>query len=272
MRRFAALWFMSAIVGCTSAPPRSTPAADEAAPAPAAPPSEPTAPREPVEAPVAPPPAAPPPAAATTPSLTPAAPASGRAADTRVEILANGSFYRSSANDRPPWDQVEVTPVFGFLKQPRKGSPVTGLPVDVVGPPLALKITRTERRAESEPTWWEVDLEPVTAREYFDLAAPPDAAPAFLGRVAVLYPALPEAVLLDPASIDPKDLPERLAPRAIAFAVDSSGDRRPDGIEASFCCEDETKSATLDACEYTCSRTFLRRRGAWVQVYYSQPE
>jgi hypothetical protein len=206
------------------------------------------------------------------PKLTPAAPAKGRPIDTKLEVLATAIVYRSSENQRSPWKTVEITNVFGFKKKPTKGKPVTVLPAEVAAPPLELRITALKERKEDRPYWWEVELEPVVAQEYFVLAPPAGTSGQFLGRVAVLYPAIPGAVLVDPSGVDAADIPKGVARKTIVLAVDSTGDRRPDGIEASFCCDDETKSAETDPCDYTCSRTFLRRRGKWLQVDYSQPQ
>jgi len=206
------------------------------------------------------------------PELTAAAKTKGKATDSRIRTLGTGVIFRDSETRLPPWKSVTVTNVFGFKKEPKIGAKVTILPSQVDGAPFELRVTTTKKRDEDTPVWWEVELEPIGERAYFDAIQPKGYGAAFLGRVAVLDPAIPTARLLEPTSIGAKDLPAKLDAVVIVLAVDSTGDRLPDGIEASFCCEDESKPADTASCDYTCSRTFIRRAGKWVQVEYSQPQ
>lgn len=203
-------------------------------------------------------------AVALAPTHAPAGEASGTAKNTRIKTLASGVFYRESSNRLPPWDSVEVTNVFGFMERPKK-SALTILPIDVTYAPFDLKVVSFTQRKETTPYWWEVELEKVTDKQLHTI-------PMRLGRVAVLYPAQSDAKLLSPASIPIADLPKGMAPVTVMFAVDSNGDDRPDAIEQSFCCDNESESGDSGNCDYNCSKTYLRQRGKWKMVNSSQPE
>lgn len=209
-------------------------------------------------------------AVAVAPTLGRAVSASGAALNTRLKTLASGEFYRASVNRLPPWDSVEVANVFGFLKNPGK-STLTVLPIDVSHRPFNLKIVSLTKRTEEKPYWWEVELQKVSDKDLYSMPSPQNLSPTSLGRVAVLYPAQKNAKLLAPASIPIADLPKGIAPATVIFAVDSRGDNRPDAIEQSFCCENESLSGLLGSCDYNCSRTYLRLSGKWKMVNFSQP-
>ncbi|HYO91386.1 MAG TPA: hypothetical protein VEQ40_07105, partial [Pyrinomonadaceae bacterium] len=133
------------------------------------------------------------PPAASTPAQTNAAPPAPSPAPEKtkrplgkpipmptIQTIGEGSVWRSSEQKDqhgihlPPWKKVEIANVFGFKKEPVVGSEVTVVPVGVDIAPFNLKIIETKRGAicgENDPPWWEVELEPVTQKEFFEISA-----------------------------------------------------------------------------------------------------
>jgi len=176
--------------------------------------------------------------------------------------------WRESKTDRPPWDQVTITELrFGF--RPKRGAAVTVLPDDPSLPTLELKIERiVGHRAVKEDdiqASWDAVLEPVTDRAYHDVEG---TTPTFPVGVVAVYPATPSARVLDPATLDPAQLPAGTPPGGVSLAVDVNGDGQPDTVERSICTDDPK---IADCGEATAWELQRRVEGAWTLVHRFDP-
>jgi hypothetical protein len=173
----------------------------------------------------------------------------------------------------PPWKEVKVANVFGFKRRPVLGSKVTVIPLGAGVPPLDLRIVKAVEKEdacdESLPNWWEVELEPIKLREFFDAEPLARRAAEFPFDVAVLYPAVKGARQIDKSRLVKSELPKGVALDTVTAALDLTDDGKPDVLFVEYCCGDEKRPA--DDCDYTCGKTYMKSGNSWKLVDTSAP-
>lgn len=190
------------------------------------------------------------------------------------ETIGTGTVFRTAVReggDSPPWKKVEVANVFGFKRRPTTGQEVTVVPLGVDLAPITLRILGSKRGYSegSQPAWWEVDLEPVTERSYFDYTPSAERNAGVPFEVAVLHPAVPQARAVPTSSLRRGDMPSGVPLAVVTGAVDLDADGAADVLLTSYCCDRPTKPAA--DCDYQCSSTYRKMNGAWKVVDTSKP-
>lgn len=197
----------------------------------------------------------------------------------RTQIIGEGVVWRISDNRRghgdyfPPWKEVHVTNIFGFKKRPGVGERVTVVPLDVDISPIDLRIIETKRGAtcgELDSTvWWEVELEPVRQKDFFEISSMPKRREEFPFDVGVVYPAVKSAYQIKRNRLTKEMLPKGVAINTVKGAIDLTNDGIPDVLLVQYCCGSPKKAA--EECDYTCGKTFKKVRGTWKLVDTSAP-
>lgn len=195
-----------------------------------------------------------------------------------IQTIGEGKVWRSSEQKDqhgiylPPWKKVEIANVFGFKKEPAVGSEVTVIPVGVDIAPFNLKIIETKRGAvcaQGEPPWWEVELEPVTRKEFFEIGALPGRSEEYPFDVGVIYPAVGSVYAVPKEQLKKEMLPPDIFVNTLTSAIDLTNDGTPDALVAEFCCREPSKQ--FPDCDYTCGKTYLKVKGTWKLVNESSP-
>lgn len=196
----------------------------------------------------------------------------------KIQTIGNGVVWRVSdnkdqhGNDLPPWKEVQITNIFGFKQAPTIGSRVTVVPIDVNAALIDLAIIKTTPRTDCEmsgpPTWWEVELEPVKQKEYFEITK--------AGRreevpfdVVIFYPTVKVARQLQRNELRKNSLPKGVYVNTVKAAIDLANDGIPDVVITAYCCLHPAKAD--DECDHTCGKIFQRIGNRWRLVNTSNP-
>ena len=176
-------------------------------------------------------------------------------------------------NFLPPWKEVEITNVYGFNKKPVVGENVTVIPLDVDINPLELRIVKAEKKEnpcdEQLPALWEVELEHINQKVFFNIPPRPKRAEQYPFDVIVIYPAIRFANQLRRASLSKNMLPNGVAINTVKAAIDLTDDGKPDVLVVDYCCGNPRKSA--ENCDYTCGKTFKKIGNTWKVIDTSAP-
>lgn len=196
-----------------------------------------------------------------------------------IQTVGRGVVWRISENKGdhgrflPPWKEIRIGNVFEFKRRPAIGDKVTVVPLIVDIQPLDLRILKAEEKEdacdESLPHWWEVELEPIKQKEFFEIAPILNRAAEFPFDVAIIYPAVKVARQMTKDQLTRAPLPKGVSPSTVKASIDLTGDRKPEVIIVEYCCG-RTKKPPVD-CDYTCSKTFKRLRNGWKLVETSAP-
>jgi hypothetical protein len=194
-----------------------------------------------------------------------------------IQTIAGGSVWRVSdtKNDNgrylPPWKEITI-PTLGFKRRPAVGDRVTVIPLDSGISPLDLRIIKTEKKEdacdERLPAYWEVELEPIKLKKFFDFEPNPDRAAEYPFDVVVIYPAVKVARQISKARLTKGVLPGGVSIDTTKAAIDLTNDGKPDVVVIEYCCEGTKK---IDECDYTCGKTFKKVRNSWKLIDTSTP-
>lgn len=196
----------------------------------------------------------------------------------QIQTVGDGKVLRISDNKDedgwflPPWKEVKITNLYGFKTKPVVGDRVTIIPLDVDIAPLELRIVKTEKREgcdEQSPPWWEVELELIKQKVFFDIAPRPKIAEQYPFDVCVIYPAVRFANQVRRASLSRTMLPTGIAIKTVKAAIDITDDGKPDVLVVDYCCGNPRKSA--EGCDYTCGKTFKKIGNTWKLIDTSTP-
>ena len=193
----------------------------------------------------------------------------------RIQTVGDAIVWRISDNKDehggylPPWKEVQITNIFGFRKKPVINSKVTIVPLDVDVAPMDLKITGIKEREACGSHWWDVELETVKAKLFFDTAALPNRTQEFPFDVGVIYPAVSSARQIRKGALRASMLPKGVSLNTVKGAIDLTGDGIPDALLVAYCCRDPQKPAR--ECDYSCSKTFRKMGNVWRLVNTSSP-
>ena len=186
----------------------------------------------------------------------------------QAQSISEGGIWRHSASkdDRAPWKQITIQGV-SFKTQPRVGNAVTVIALGSGIPPFELRILKAERKDnpcdESLPDFWEVELEALTQREFFDAPSPRERNPVYPFDVVVLYPAVKIARQIGKEQLNREMLPKGVSINTVKAAIDLNDDRKPDVVVVEYCCQAAQKPGE---CDYTCGKTFKKVRNLWKLV------
>lgn len=196
-----------------------------------------------------------------------------------IRTIGEGVIWRISENKDehgrylPPWKEIRITNIFEFKRKPAIGDKVTVIPLAADISPLDLRIIKAEKKEnacnERLPGWWEVELELITLKRFFDIEPITNRAAEFPFDVAVIYPAVTVARQIKKGQIMKGTLPKGVAINTVKAALDLTGGGKPDVVIVEYCCGDTKKPA--DECDLTCGKTFKRVRNSWKLVDTSAP-
>lgn len=197
-----------------------------------------------------------------------------------IQIIGEGRVWRTSDNkDKdgrfvPPWKDVVVTNISGFKKKPVVGEKVTVVPLDVDIAPLDLKIIKIKERKDCDEAggsrWWEVELEPVKEKRFFEIAPAPNRAEEYPFDVCAIYPSVKSASQVPRDMLRKNMLPKGITLETVKGAVDLTNDGIPDLLLVEYCCLHPKKPAG-EGCDYTCGKTYKKIRNVWKIVDTSTP-
>jgi hypothetical protein len=196
----------------------------------------------------------------------------------RVQAIGEGVVWRISDNKNeygrflPPWKEIRIANIFGFKKRPVVGRRVTLIPLDVDIPPLELRIVKIAEKEgcdRKSPTWWDVELEPINKRIFFDIAPRHNRAEEFPFDVFVVYPAVRLAQQIKMDRLRESMLPRGVSINTVKGAIDLTRDEKPDLVIVAYCCRNPRKSA--DGCDYRCGKSFKKINNRWKLVDTSKP-
>jgi hypothetical protein len=193
----------------------------------------------------------------------------------QVQSVGQGAVWRISDNKDasgsilPPWKTVKVTNIFGFRRRPVVGGIATIVPLDVDIAPLNLKIVAIKEKSECGSRWWDVELESVSEKSFFEIAPAADRAQEFPFDVGIVYPAVKAVRQIKREALRPHMLPPGVALDTVKGAIDLTSDGVPDLLLVDYCCQDPEKPAR--ACDYTCGKTFKKIGRAWRLINRSSP-
>lgn len=195
----------------------------------------------------------------------------------RILTIGEATVWRVSdnkdQNENPvsPWKEVEVTNVFGFKRAPRIGNRVTVIPLEVTVPLIELTILKIKKRSgcdeSDKDVWWEVELEPVKQKEYFEISNAARRA-EYPFDVAIIYPAVKFARQIARNELKKAMLPPGTVLDTVKAAIDLTNDGIPDVLILEYCCLDPSKASE---CDGTCGKTFQMIRNRWKLVDTSSP-
>jgi hypothetical protein len=200
----------------------------------------------------------------------------------QVQTIGEGQVWRTSdKKDKdgrfiPPWKDVTIANVFGFKKKPVVGNTVTIVPLDVRLAPIDLKIVETKAgvncdgETNSKNGWWEVELEPITDKRFFEIAPQPNRAEEIPFDVGVIYPSVKSAHQLTRDMLSKNMLPKGINLNIVKAAIDLTNDEIPDVLLVEYCCLNPKKPAG-GACDHTCGKTYKKVRNVWKLVDTSTP-
>src|SRR5262245_39641069 len=130
-----------------------------------------------------------------------------------------------------PWREIKIINVFGFKSRPARGAKATVIPLGADISPLDLRIIKAEKVANPcntrMPGWWEVELEPITQKEFFEIAPLLNRADEYPFDVALIYPAVKDARQIKKDQLIKAMLPKGVAINIVKAALDLTGDGKP---------------------------------------------
>ena len=189
----------------------------------------------------------------------------------QVQTIGEGVVWRISDNKDaqgsflPPWKEIKITNVFGFKRKPAAGEKVTVIPLDVDIAPLELRIVKVEKKenacSERLPAWWEVELEPINQRAFFEIAARPNRVQEFPFDVCIIYPSVKFARQIKGNGFTKNLLPQGVSINTIKGAIDLTNDGTPDVLLVEYCCDNPKRAA--GTCDLTCGKRFKKVRNIW---------
>jgi hypothetical protein len=197
----------------------------------------------------------------------------------RLQSIGEGDVWRRSdvkgvhGENLPPWKEVQVVNVFGFKKRPATGEEVTIIPLDVNIAPINLRIVETKRGAtcggSDSQVWWEVELEPVKQKAFFEISSLPERREEYPFDVCVIYPAVRFSRQIKGNRLTKSMLPKGVAIRTVKGAIDLTNDGTPDVLIIDYCCGNPNKVA--EECSYSCGKTYRKIGNVWKLVDTSAP-
>ncbi len=189
----------------------------------------------------------------------------------QMQTVGEGVVWRISDNKDehgsllPPWKEIRITNIFEFKRSPVIGEKVTVIPLDADISPLDLRVIKAQKKEnpcnERLPNWWEVELEPIKLKEFFEIEPIPTRAAEFPFNVAIIYPAVKVARQMKKEQLMRGALPKGVSINTVKAAIDLNDDRKLDVVIVEYCCGDTKKPA--DDCDYTCGKTFKKVRNSW---------
>ncbi len=165
----------------------------------------------------------------------------------------------------PPWKEIKIINIFGFKRRLAVGEKATVIPLDTDISPLDLRIIKAEKVEnpcnKRMPGVWEVELEPITQKKFFEIEPLLNRADEYPFDVALIYPAVKAARQLKKDQLTNAMLPKGIAINSVKAALDLTGDGKPEVVILEYCCDNPSKPVT--ECDYTCGKTFTKVKNTW---------
>jgi len=190
---------------------------------------------------------------------------------TQVDVWRESGVKDKHGFDLPPYNKVNLN-IFDFDNKPTVGEKVTVVPLEVNVAPIELKITKateSEGCDKNSPHYWEIELEPITRREFFEVSAIPNRREDAPFDVCIIYPAVEFARQIKKEELTKEVIPDGITIRTVTAAIDLTNDLKPDILIAQYCCQDSTKPR--EECDLTCGKSFKKVNDKWRLVEESRP-
>jgi len=199
-----------------------------------------------------------------------------------VKAFAVVSIWRASPKpdqrgpNLPPTREVKTENV-RFDKEPVIGEKVTVIPLGVNLAPIELKITKAKNARDAcdekeAKTYWDIELEAIDRKEFFDAAPLSNRSLEFPFDVCIVYPSVGFVRALGKDQIANEMLPKDVSLSTVTAAIDLTNDLQPDLLIIKYCCDDATKSPDDPANDcYHCGKAFKKSPAAWKLVDASSP-
>lgn len=190
---------------------------------------------------------------------------------TQTDVWRESTVKDKHGFDLPPYTKVNLN-IFEFDQKPGVGEKVTVVPLEVNVAPIELKILKATESGgcdKSSPRNWQIELEPITRREFFEVSAIPNRREDAPFDVCIIYPAVEFARQIKKEQLTQEVLPDGITIRTVTAAIDLNNDLKPDILIAQYCCQDSTKPR--EECDLTCGKTFKKVNDKWMLVDESQP-
>lgn len=172
----------------------------------------------------------------------------------------------------PPWTRAEIA--MSFSQEPKIGTSVTVVPVDVSLASFDLKIVKTEKQSggfcdeQDVQTWWDIEFASLP-REILSIPAIPNRREEHPFDVVVIYPSVVWADQLHQNQLAKQDLPRGVYLRTVKAAIDLTKDGSPDILTTHYCCGEPSKKP--EECDYTCTKTYRKLGTAWKLINSTGP-
>ena len=195
------------------------------------------------------------------------------------KVLEFGSYTFGRRSDKkdssgmfmPPYKTGEIVNIF-FNVKPKLKENLTVIPLQADLPSLDLKIMKSEKSdfldCNVSPAAYaqEVELEPVTARRWLEIAPIRNRSSEYPFDVFLIYPSVSFAKKINPNRLKKSMFPRGVYLKTITGAIDLTNDGKPDLLETKFCRNNEKLSA--ENCDYTAGQLFKKVGGVWKSVKY----
>ncbi len=182
----------------------------------------------------------------------------------QVDVLRESGVKDTHGFDLPPYNKVDLT-VVGFDQKPMVGEKVTVVPLEVNIALIELKILKATERDDpcdkSLPHYWELELESITQKEFFEVSATPNRREDVPFYICIIYPAVEFARQIKREQLTKEVIPEGVTIKTVTAAIDLTNDQKPDVLIAKYCCDDSTKPE--EECDYTCGKFFRKVSDKW---------
>ena len=170
----------------------------------------------------------------------------------------------------PPFDYAEIDTA--HFVEVKVGEKYTIVPLNVNIQPFQLpitKATKTENNGcdEKEPDFlWVVEFERITNKEILEIAPAGNSTPEYPFDVFLIYPAVEFARNIPQSELRANMLPKGVSINTAEAAIDLDNDKKPDLLEAIFCCSNVSISPKENGDCYTCLKMFKKINGIWKLV------
>jgi hypothetical protein len=185
----------------------------------------------------------------------------------QIDVWRESGIKDANNFEIPPYSKVFLNHL-GFNQKPKVGRKVTVVPLEVDIAPIDLKILKATEREDpctgGLPHYWEIEPEPITQKEFFEVPAIPNRREDIPFDVCVIYPAVEFARQIKREQLTKEMVPVGITIKTVTAAIDLTNDQKPDILIAKYCCGDSTKP--YEECDSTCGKYFKKVKDKWELV------
>lgn len=190
------------------------------------------------------------------------------------DLLRSSSNKNESGRMVGPFAKAEVIVSLGV--EPKTAEKVTVVPLGTNVDPFQLTIRSSEKKEEpcsdtDKKVFWDVETEPITAKEILEAQALAGRADEFPFDAAVIYPSVPFAKAIESGKLTAEMLPQGVPPSVVEAAIDLDNDQKPDLLQTTFCCSKPGQKPDPESDCMMCSKTYKKTNGKWTVINSATP-